>query len=274
MQIPRMACIGGAGKIGTAIVNGLLAARAIAPSKIVVTARHAESLVPWRGRGVRATLNNLAAIRSAKAVLLCIHPEDTQAILEEVSPALNDHHVVISLVTGVSTDLLEEWCGRTVRLVRAMPNMPVMVGQSMTCLAKGVHAGARDLQIAQRIFRAVGEVEVLDEKHMNAATGLGGCGPAFAFKIIEALADGGIKVGIPRAIARRMAAQVLKGAAELVLQTALHPAQLREQVATPGGCTIDGLARLEERGLSIALIDAVETATIKAGKLFARPENS
>jgi len=114
----------------------------------------------------------------------------------------------------------------------------------------------------------VGEVEVLDERHMNAATGLGGCGPAFVFKIIEALAEGGVKVGLPREAARKMAAQVLRGASEMVISTGKHPAALKDEVTTPGGCTIDGIAKLEQHGISIALIDAVETSTCKAGRLL------
>lgn len=269
MSLPRIAFIGGAGKIGTAILNGLLSSRVVRPSQVCITARHPESLRPWRKRGIRVLRNNRVAVRDAGVVVLCVHPEDARHVCADLADVLTDRHLLLSVVTGITTATLEEYCGHTLRIIRAMPNMPVTVQQSMTCLTKGRHATTRDLRIAERIFRAVGEVEILEERFMNAATGLGGCGPAFAFKIIEGLTDGGIKVGIPRTIARRMAAQVLKGAAELVLRSGVHPAELKEQVATPAGCTIDGLARLEERGLSIALIDAVETATLKAGRLLA-----
>ena len=124
------------------------------------------------------------------------------------------------------------------------------------------------MELARELFGTVGLVEELDERHMNASTGLGGCGPAFIFKIIEAMAEGGVKMGLPRDVSRKVAAQVLKGAATLVLVTGRHPAALKDEVTTPGGCTIDGIAKLEERGLAIALIDAVETSSKKAGALW------
>jgi pyrroline-5-carboxylate reductase len=185
-----------------------------------------------------------------------------------VSANLGPQHLLISVVSGCSTKQMEGMAQHDLRVIRAMPNTPVMIRASMTCLSAGQFATEVDLQLAEQIFATVGEVLRLDECHMNAATGLGGCGPAFVFKIIEALSEGGVKVGLPRETARTMAAQVLKGAAQLVLETGMHPAALKDAVTTPGGCTIDGLAKLEEHGLSIALIDAVETATIKAGKLL------
>ncbi|MBI2345405.1 MAG: pyrroline-5-carboxylate reductase [Deltaproteobacteria bacterium] len=268
MKPTRIAFIGGAGRIGSAIIDGLLAAKTFRPGQILITARHPDSLALWRKRGLRCTVRNAEAVRQAAIVILCVHPEQVAEVVQEIAGVLTHRQLLLSVVTGLSTATLEEIVGQELRIVRAMPNTPVMVRQSMTCLARGRHATARDLEIAQRIFAAVGEVALLDEHYMDAATGLGGCGPAFAFKIIEALTEGGIKVGLARTVARKVAAQVLKGAAELVLRTGIHPAELKEQVATPAGCTIDGLAKLEEHGLSIALIDAVETATRKATQLF------
>lgn len=263
-----LACIGGAGKIGSAIVNGLLAAREVTPAQLIVTARHEQSLAPWKKERVRTTRDNRSAIRQAHIVLLCVHPEDLPALLKDIGPRFSKTQLVISIVSGCSTATIEHYAEHPVHIIRAMPNTPVRVGAAMTCLAAGRHASRGDLALAESIFRTVGVVEVLDERHMDAATGLGGCGPAFAFKIIEALSEGGVKMGLPRHVARKMAAQVLKGAAELVLTSGQHPAELKDAVTTPGGCTIDGLTRLEERGLSIALIDAVETATRKSRELL------
>ncbi len=267
MKRPRLTFIGGAGKIGSAIIDGILAAKFVSAGQLTVTARHAESLAAFRKRKIACTTNNVAAVKNAQLIVLCVHPDDMPDLLKDIGKHLKSSQVLISIVSGCSTQQIETWCGRPLRIVRAMPNTPVHVRLAMTCLSAGQHAKPEDLATAQGIFATVGEVEVLDERYMNAATGLGGCGPAFAFKIIEALSEGGIKVGLPRSTARKMAAQVLKGAAELVLTTGQHPAALKDAVTTPGGCTIDGLAKLEERGLSIALIDAVETATKKAGGL-------
>jgi pyrroline-5-carboxylate reductase len=264
----RLTFIGGAGKIGSAILNGLIAAKRVLPAQITITARHAASLKAMKALKLKATTENIAAIHKADVVVLCVHPDEVHPLLTELAPHLTKQHLVISIVSGCTTRELEQTCDHALRAVRAMPNTPVSVGEAMTCLAKGAHATTRDLALAQEIFSTVGLVEVLDEHHMDAATGLGGCGPAFAFKIIEALSEGGVKMGLPRDLARTMAAQVLKGAAELVLTTGLHPAALKDAVTTPGGCTIDGLTRLEERGLSIALIDAVETATRKSRELL------
>lgn len=268
MKGQRLAFIGGAGKIGSAILDGLLVSKTVAPSQVVVTARHEASLAAWQARHVRGSTDNRAAVRAADLVVLCVHPDEVAGLLKEIGPRLTAKHVVISVVSGCCTQQIEKFCRHPLRVVRAMPNTPVMVRASMTCLAAGRHAKSEDLATAQRIFATVGEVEVLDERHMDVATGLGGCGPAFAFKIIEALSAGGVKMGLPRETALKLAAQVLKGAAELVLTTKQHPAALKDAVTTPGGCTIDGLTKLEERGLAIALIEAVETATRKAARLM------
>lgn len=268
MNNTKIAFLGGAGKIGSAILDGLLESEIVQARHVWVTARHEESLVKCQDHGVHCTLDNAKAVAEADLLVLCVHPDEVAGLLEQIAPALTKDHVIISVVSGCSTAQIETFSKHDLRVIRAMPNTPVMVRASMTCLAPGRHVRKEDLKIAQQIFATVGVVLVIDERHMNAATGLGGCGPAFAFKIIEALSEGGVKVGLPREVARTMAAQVLKGAAQLVLETGQHPAALKDAVTTPGGCTIDGLTKLEERGLSIALIEAVEVATAKAGNLL------
>lgn len=263
-----LACIGGAGRIGTAIIDGLLATKAYSPNSIYVTARHSESLEHVKARKLHTSTDNCAAIKKSDIVLICVHPDEVKELFEEIGAKFTADHLIISVVSGCSTSQIEEYCPDKVRVIRAMPNTPVKIRQAMTCLSAGKNVKSKDLKIAQDIFSTVGEVEILDERHMDAATGLGGCGPAFVFKIIEALSEGGVKMGLPRSTARKMAAQVLKGSAELVLQSGQHPAELKDSVTTPGGCTIDGLTKLEERGLSIALIEAVETATRKSRELL------
>ncbi|MCU0661838.1 MAG: pyrroline-5-carboxylate reductase [Myxococcota bacterium] len=270
----KVAVIGGAGKMGTALVDGLLVREKIGASDLVVTARHATSLTRLAERGLRTTLENAQAAREAKVIFLAVEPDAAASAMAQMSGSLSPGQLLISIVTGLSTRRIEEMSGFDLPVIRANPNIAALVHQSATIICRGRHATDEHVTLALGLLEAVGRVEELDERHMNASTGLGGCGPAFAFKVIEALAEGGVKMGLPRDVSRRVAAQVLLGAATLVLETGKHPAALKDEVTTPGGCTIDGLVKLEERGLPIALIDAVEVSTRKAGLLSrAKEEN-
>jgi pyrroline-5-carboxylate reductase len=262
-----IAVIGGAGKMGLALIDGIVAAGEVEAVAIVATARHESSLQVLRDRAVRATTDNHDAVRDASAVLLAVHPGDLIGVLREIADSVPAGVLVISIVTGIRTGAIERELPHANPVVRATPNIAAVVGSSMTALCGGAHASEEHMEVARRLFATVGEVVRLDQRHMDACTGLAGCGPAFAFKIIEALAQGGVKMGLPRDEARVMAAQVLRGAADLVLQTGRHPAALKDEVTTPGGCTVDGITKLEERGLPIALIEAVEVSSIKAGLL-------
>ena len=267
MSEGTIAVIGGAGKMGIALIDGLIANGHVAPEHIVATAGHARSLDRLGERHVRRTVDNRDAVTGAELVVLSVHPGDLEPVLAEVRAELDPSCLVISIVTGAPTHRVEALLGRTLPVVRATPNIAAVVGSSMTALCHGSHAEREHLARARSVFETVGRVVELDERHMNACTGLAGCGPAFAFKMIEALAEGGVKMGLPRDAARTMAAQVLRGAADLVLQTGRHPAALKDEVTTPGGCTIDGITKLEERGLTIALIEAVDVSSTKAGLL-------
>lgn len=267
MQDLRIAVIGGAGKIGGALIDGWIAAGLVPREAVMGTGRHDTSLASLQRRGVPASTENARAAADAGVVVLSVHPDETAEVLEDLRPVWRDDHLLVSIVTGVRTAALEAMVGRPLPVIRANPNIAVLAGASSTVLCRGRHAAEGHLELARRLFSAVGQVEILDERHMNASTGLGGCGPAFVFKIIEAMAEGGVKMGLPRDVSRRVAAQVVKGAAELILTTGRHPAEFKDEVTTPGGCTIDGIAKLQERGITIALIDAVETSTRKAGLL-------
>jgi pyrroline-5-carboxylate reductase len=266
------ALIGGAGTMGTALVKGLLRAEALPPERIHVTARHPRSLSHLEPMGVGLGTDNRAAVTGAEVVVICVHPDQVTAVLSEIDDLLTEEHLLLSVATGVPTRRFEELLSRAVPVIRVTPNLGAIVGASTTVLCPGKAATEEHLEIGRNIFSTIGEVERLDERHMNACTALGGCGPAFMFKVIEAMAQGGVKMGLPRGTSKRMAAQVCLGAARLVLQTDTHPAALKDQVTTPGGCTVDGITKLEERGLPIALIEAVETSALKAAKLFEEAE--
>ncbi len=267
MSNGNVAVIGGAGKMGIALIDGLIAAGEVSPEHIVATARHNRSLDKLGEREVGRTVDNRAAANDASVIVLSVHPTDVDEVLAEIAPGLADDSLLISIITGIPTRRIEAGLGRELAVVRATPNIAAVVGSSMTAVCRGAHADRGHQRQARRIFETVGRVVELDERHLNSCTGLGGCGPAFAFKMIEALAEGGVKMGLPREASRTMAAQVLRGAADLVLETGRHPAALKDEVTTPGGCTIDGITKLEERGLPIALIEAVEVSSTKAGLL-------
>jgi pyrroline-5-carboxylate reductase len=271
MAETRLAVIGGLGKMGAALIDGLLSAQLYVPDEIIATARHPRTLERHADRPYRRSTDNLAAVRGAEVVILAVHPNQARDLVQQLRDELRPEALLISIVTGVPTFALEGWLGREASVIRAIPNIAAVVRASMTALCRGRFASDAHLALTERLFATVGRVARIDERHMDSCTGLAGCGPAFALEVIEALALGGVKRGLPRDISRLMAAQVLRGAAELVLETGLHPAELRDQVTTPGGCTIDGITKLEERGLPIALIEAVEVSSIKAGLL--RGEN-
>jgi len=266
----KIAILGGAGTIGKAIVAGLVERALLKPEEIIVTARHTASLERVKALGVHTTLNNREAIESAESVLLAVHPGEALELLRKNAEAFAPGQLLVSVVTGIALkDLAEATHGRA-HTVRAMPNIAAIVGASATTLCVGPGTPLEQVAWARTIFDAVGTTWMLEEEHLDACTGLAGCGPAFAFKVIESLASGGVKMGLPRDVSRSMAAWVLLGAAKLVLSSGKHPAELKDDVTTPGGCTIDGIAELEARGLPIAMIAAVEASTRKAALLKAR----
>jgi pyrroline-5-carboxylate reductase len=188
------------------------------------------------------------------------------SVMREIGPVLTDDQVVLSIVAGatlrtLSAGLLHQ------AVVRAMPNTPALVGAGMTALTGGTHAGPGHLALAEEIFHRVGRTLVLDEAHFDAVTGLSASGPAFLYVVIEALAEGGVKVGLPRKVAIELAAQTCLGAGRMVIETGEHPALLKDAVTTPAGCTVDGILRLEEGGLRVTLIKAVVEAAQRAGGL-------
>jgi pyrroline-5-carboxylate reductase len=174
---------------------------------------------------------------------------------------------VLSFAASVTTESIEEAAGHDLGVIRAMPNTPAMLGAGITALCAGRFVSTEEMAIAQRIFQTVGRTVVVDEKHMDAVTGLSGSGPAFLYIIIEALAEAGVNVGLPRDIATLLAAQTTLGSARMVLETGYHPALLKDAVTTPAGCTVDGILELEEGGLRVTLIKAVKRATQRAKEL-------
>lgn len=257
----------GLGKLGETLVRALLDSRAVRAQDIRATAKHPETLEVKRELGIRLSLNNRAAVKGADIVILSVKPQTMPEVLSGLRSAMTPKQLIISTAASVRTDAIERRLGRTVPVVRTMPNTPSLVREGMTGIAPGKHARAEHLALAQAIFGCMGRTLVLDEKHMDAVTGLSASGPAFMYVVLEALAEGGLKVGLPRETATELIAQTMLGAAKLVLETGEHPAKLKDVVTTPAGCTIDGLLELEEGGLRVALIKAVVRATQRASEL-------
>jgi len=264
-----MARIGivGCGTMGRAIVAGL-AASDVDARVTIVTARRAKARDALTDKlGLPAIADNAQACREVDAVVLATKPQGARSVLTEpgVAEALAGKPL-ISICAGVSSGQLAGWAPDA-HVIRAMPNTPCLIGEGMTVLCPGPNATEEDIQLATSIFEAVGRVRALDEKHLDAVTGLSGSGPAFACVILEALADGGVRMGLPRDVAVELAAQTFQGAARLVLQTGKHPAALKDEVTTPAGCTIAGLLTMEDGKIRSVLARTIEEATHTASGL-------
>lgn len=259
----------GAGKIGTTLVGGLVSAGKISPKKVFASTAHNETARQVsKLLRVKAGCSNIEVVRKSSIVLLCLKPQATAEVLDEIKDAITERHLIVSTVASVTTGFIENLLGKHVPIIRTMPNTPCLLGCGITAISPGKDAKPNHVAIAREIFESVGKVVVVDEKHMDAVTGLSGSGPAFAYIMIEALAEGGVKVGLPRDVATLLAAQTLLGSAKMVIETREHPAKLKDAVTTPAGCTMDGIVALEEGGLRVTLINAVVCATKRAGSLL------
>ncbi len=258
----------GTGNMAEALIKGLLRAGTARPEQITATFRRPERLEEFRkSYPVALTLDNVAAASGAEVVVLSVKPQAMRKLLMQIAPAIDHTKLVISIAAGVPIEALEQKLGAGARIVRAMPNTPSLVGAGACALAGGEHATPDDLEVASSIFNAVGITTVLDESLMDAVTGLSGSGPAYVFLMIEALSDAGVKVGLPRYTALKLAAQTVLGSAKLLIETGAHPGHLKDQVTSPGGTAIAGLHTLEAGGLRTTLMDAVEAATKRAREL-------
>lgn len=262
----RIAVIG-AGQMAEALLAGLLASQTVSPDALYATDISVErrDLVKRRF-GVRVGSDNGEAAAWAEVVLLAVKPQSLDAVLEGLASALAGR-LVISIAAGVSIGRIAGWLGPTSRIVRVMPNAPALVREGVSALAAGPGVTEDEMRLVRSLFESVGRVVVVEERLMDAVTGLSGSGPAYAFAAIEALADGGVKMGLPRATAELLAAQTLLGAARMLLETGEHPGRLKDRVASPGGTTMAGLHRLEQGGLRATLMAAVEAATKRSKEL-------
>lgn len=263
----RVAVIG-AGKMGTILLQALLRESLLSRERTCATVQHPERAQKLsRELKIPVGTDNAEAVRNADVVLICVKPQTVAQVLREVSSEIRTDQLFISVAASVPTGYMESVLDREIRVIRAMPNTPAALGYGMTAISPGKFAAHEDMSLAETLFNAVGKTVVLDERHMDAVTGLSASGPAFLYIILESLAEAGVKVGLPRETATLLAAQTMLGAAKVVLETGHHPALLKDTVTTPAGCTIDGIMELEEGKLRVTLIKAVVKATQRAREL-------
>jgi len=267
-QAPRLAILG-LGKMGSILLQAFCSQNVARPENIVATVNHNERVDALASKfGVEVTTDNRAAVKNADIILLCIKPQVLGEVVREIEPVLREGQLIISIAASVPTAYIEQRIPAKIPVVRAMPNTPSRVGAGMTAFCCGSSVKPSDIDIVHRLFDTVGETIRVDEKHMDAVTGLSASGPAYIFMILESLAEGGVKVGLPRDIAMKLAGQTVLGSAKMMLETGDHPALLKDAVATPAGCTVDGILELEEGGLRVTLIKAVVKASQRAKELL------
>jgi pyrroline-5-carboxylate reductase len=265
----RLAVLG-AGKMGGILAEAFVKKGLVAPQNIFATVQHANQGRKNLPAGVAVSTDNRAAVQKADVILVCVKPQTVGPVVDEIAPELNERKLLISIAASVPTDYIERRLKAAVPVIRAMPSTPSMVGEGMTAFSKGKYATQKDVETARKLFDAVGKTVEADEKHMDAITALSASGPAFIYIILESLAEGGVKAGLPRELATLLAAQTALGSAKVVLETGHHPAMLKDQVTTPAGCTIDGILELEEGGLRVTLIKAVMRAALRAKELLVK----
>lgn len=267
--VPRIGFVG-AGRMAAALARGWIAAGLTSPDRLAASDPLPQARDTFAAdTGVRPAADNKTVLAASDVVVLSVKPQTMTAVLTEVALVLRPSHLVVSIAAGITLRQLQATLGTDCRLVRVMPNTPCLVGASAAGYAPAEAATAEDVALVDRLLNSVGRAFRLPEHLLDAVTGLSGSGPAFVAVMIEALADGGVLVGLSRDVALSLAAQTVLGTAKMVLEAGLHPAQLKDMVASPGGTTIAGLHALERAGVRAALMDAVEAATRRATELGA-----
>lgn len=258
----------GAGKMASALIRGLIRAGLAAPQSIWASDPHEparESIAV--DAGINVTDDNAEVARLSDVLVIAVKPQAMRGALDTIRPRMDGSHLVISVAAGTTLAAIGDRLGPDCRLIRVMPNTPALVGEGAAAYALGPNATAEDEKVVRTFLNAVGTCHRVPEGLLDAVTGLSGSGPAFVYLAIEALSDGGVRVGLPRDVATALAAQTVLGAARMVLETGLHPGILKDQVTSPGGTTIAGLHALERASARAAFIDAVASATQRSREL-------
>ena len=258
----------GVGKIGSTLLERFICSKSIDPNEIIIYDVDIEKINTYSEKyKVSKALNISELVKSSNYVLIAVVPQVINKVLSEIKNVLSEQQVLISIAAGISLNHIKSYISKSIGLIRVMTNSPALIGEAATAIACNKDMSEIALKFANKLFSSVGIVVELDETHLDAVTGLSGSGPAYIFIIIEALADGGVKMGLARDISVKLAAQTVLGSAKLLLETKKHPGELKDMVATPAGTTITAIHELESARLRATLIRAVEAATIKSKSL-------
>nr|WP_321407423.1 pyrroline-5-carboxylate reductase [uncultured Carboxylicivirga sp.] len=258
MEVAKITIIGG-GNLGSAIAAGIIDKGLVKPSQLTITRRRIKLLSNFADQGVVVTDNNLLATKDADVVFLAVKPYQIEEVIEDIAPALTKDTIVISLATGVSSEQIEKYCGISLPIFRAMPNTAIEIGESMTCVSSH-NATQKQEETVIALFEQMGQALIVPEELMAASTVLAACGIAFAMRFIRAATQGGIEIGFGSKLALQIAAQTVKGAADLLIQKGNHPEDEIDKVTTPRGVTISGLNEMEHQGFSSSLIKGLLTS--------------
>ncbi|MHA1671540.1 MAG: pyrroline-5-carboxylate reductase [Promethearchaeota archaeon] len=258
----------GIGKIGSALLKRFVCTNTIKNDSIIIydidgarLKRISEEL------NVEIAINNLELVKRSRYILIAVIPQVINKILSEISTVISEDQTLISIAAGVSIEHIFKTINKSIGLIRIMTNTPAIIGAAASAIASNEYVNEKELNFTKKLFNSVGLVVELDEIHLDAVTGLSGSGPAYIFIIIEALADGGVKMGLPREISQKLAAYTVMGSAKLLLETGKHPGELKDMVATPAGTTITAIYEIESAKLRATMIRAVEAATLKSKTL-------
>jgi len=263
----RISFIGG-GKMGEALIKGILEAKLVSADKIIVSDTVLVRLDYLKKTyGVVVTENNIEAVKAGEVIILAVKPQVIPRVLAEISQVVDENKLSISIAAGIGLKTLYSGLGKEARIIRVMPNTPAQIREGMVAISPGEYALPEDVETAKQIFGAVGEIVIMEERLMDAVTAVSGSGPAYVCLLIEALINGGVKMGLSVKDATQLVVQTFLGTAKMILETGKHPAQLKDEVTSPGGTTIAGLSILEKKGVRGALIEAVEAATNRSKEL-------
>lgn len=258
----------GSGKMATALARGLISSEFVSADRVVASDVYAAARESFQsGTGARTVEANSHVVECSDVVVLAVKPQQMGDVLDGMSSLLEDRHLVISIAAGLPLSFYEAKLGTSRRVIRVMPNTPCLVGETAAGFSVGASATAADAALVASLLGTVGLAVQVEEKLLDAVTGLSGSGPAYIYQIIEALSDGGVRVGLPRDVATKLAAQTVLGAAKMVLETGEHPGPLKDAVTSPGGTTIAGVHALESGGLRATLMNAVEAAANRSKEL-------
>jgi pyrroline-5-carboxylate reductase len=263
----RVAFLGG-GRMGEALLSGLIRSGGRTTGDLMVTARREERVGELSERlGVTATLSNPDAVRWARTLVLTVKPQDMEGLLEQVAGGLTPEHLVISFAAGIRTSFIERFAPSGMPVVRVMSNVPVLVDEAMSVISAGAHAEDKHMSVAEELLTSVGRVIRLPEKHQDAITATSGSGPAYFFLLAEAMIEACILLGLPRNVGTELIIQTMLGSAKMLRDTGKHPVELREMVTSPGGTTIVAIRQLEQAGVRAAFLNAIDAACKRSAEL-------